>query len=101
VSAPGPRLGRIRTLLAAEFAPLHLDVIDDSARHAGHAGASGGAGHYRVRILSERFRGLPVLARHRLVYETLRDLIPDEIHALSIEADAPGERASSPEFIDK
>ena len=101
MSPAGPRLGRIRTLLAAEFAPLHLDVIDDSARHAGHAGASNGAGHYRVRILSERFRGLPVLARHRLVYETLRDLIPAEIHALSIEADAPGERASTTEFIDQ
>ena len=101
MNAPGFRVGRIRTLLVAEFSPLHLDVIDDSARHAGHAGASGGAGHFRVRILSERFRGLPVLARHRLVYETLRDLIPDEIHALSIEADAPGERTSAPEFIDK
>ena len=101
MSAPGPRLGRIRVLLQARFAPLHLEVIDDSAKHAGHAGARGGAGHYRVRILSETFRGLPVLARHRLVYETLRELIPDEIHALSIEADAPGERASSPEFIDQ
>ena len=101
MNGPDLRLGRIRTLLAGEFSPLHLDVIDDSARHAGHAGARGGAGHYRVRILSERFRGLSVLARHRLVYETLRDLIPDEIHALSIEADAPGERASAPEFIDK
>ena len=101
MSATEPRLGRIRSLLEAELAPLHLEVIDDSAKHAGHAGARGGAGHYRVRILSERFRGLPVLARHRLVYETLRELIPDEIHALSIEADAPGERASSPEFIDQ
>ena len=101
MSASEPRLGRIRALLEAELTPLHLDVIDDSAKHAGHAGARGGAGHYRVRILSERFRGLPVLARHRLVYETLRELIPDVIHALSIEADAPGERASSPEFIDQ
>ena len=101
MSASGPRLERIRALLEAELTPLHLDVIDDSAKHAGHAGARGGAGHYRVRILSERFRGLPVLARHRLVYETLRELIPDVIHALSIEADAPGERASSPEFIDQ
>ena len=65
-------------------------------RIAGH----GGAGHFRVRILSERFRGLPVLARHRLVYEALRPLIPAEVHALSIEADAPGERASPPPFID-
>jgi BolA protein len=94
------RVARIESLLAAALRPLHLEVIDDSALHAGHAGASGGAGHYRVRILSERFRGLPVLARHRLVYEALRPLIPDEVHALGIEADAPGERASPPDFID-
>ena len=90
----------IEALLASALEPLHLEVIDDSARHAGHAGAQGGAGHYRVRILSERFRGLPVLARHRLVYEALRPLIPQDIHALGIEADAPGERASPPSFID-
>lgn len=94
------RVDRIRALLEQALAPIHAEVVDDSAAHAGHAGARGGAGHFRVRILSERFRGLPVLARHRLVYEALRELIPGEIHALSIEADAPGERASPPEFID-
>lgn len=94
------RQTRIEVLLAAALAPLHLEVVDDSAHHLGHAGAAGGAGHYHVRILSEKFRGLPVLARHRLVYEALRPLIPQEIHALAIEADAPGERASPPKFID-
>ncbi len=94
------RRQRIEELLAVAFAPLHVEVIDDSHRHSGHAGAQGGAGHFRVRLLSERFRGLPVLARHRLVYEALRPLIPHEIHALGIEADAPGERASPPDFID-
>jgi len=93
------RTDRIHALLTEALQPLHLEVVDDSAKHAGHAGAQGGAGHYRVRILSERFRGLAVLARHRLVYESLRSMIPQEIHALSIEADAPGERASPPEFI--
>ena len=93
------RPDRIAELLSGALSPLHLDVIDDSDQHAGHAG-HGGAGHFRVRILSERFRGLPVLARHRLVYEALRPLIPAEVHALSIEADAPGERASPPPFID-
>lgn len=86
--------------LTAAFEPVHLEVIDDSAKHAGHAGAEGGAGHYRVRILSERFRGLGVIARHRLVYSALGPLFPAEIHALSIDANAPGERASPPEFID-
>jgi BolA family transcriptional regulator, general stress-responsive regulator len=94
------RRQQIEALLAGAFSPLHIEVIDDSHRHAGHAGAQGGAGHFRVRLLSEKFRGLPVLARHRLVYEALRPLIPNEIHALGIEADAPGERASPPDFID-
>ncbi len=94
------RRRQIEQLLAGALAPLHIEVIDDSDRHAGHAGAAGGAGHFRVRVLSEKFRGLPVLARHRLVYEALRPLIPHEIHALAIEADAPGERASPPAFID-
>jgi BolA protein len=94
------RVAEIRRLLSSELAPLHLEVEDDSAAHAGHAGARGGAGHYRVRILSEKFRGLPVLARHRLVYEALRPMIPGQIHALSIEADAPGERSSPPQFMD-
>ncbi len=93
------RSERIEVLLTETLSPLHLEVVDDSHAHAGHAG-HGGAGHFRVRILSERFRGLPVLARHRLVYEALRPLIPAEVHALSIEADAPGERASPPPFID-
>lgn len=94
------RRPQIAKLLSAALEPLHLEVIDDSAAHAGHAGAAGGAGHYRVRILSEKFRGLSVLARHRLVYEALRPMIPHDIHALGIEADAPGERASPPTFID-
>lgn len=94
------RVPLIRDLLTRALAPLHLEVVDDSAMHAGHAGAAGGAGHYRVEILSEKFRGLPVLARHRLVYEALRGLIPHQIHALSIEAHAPGERGSTPQFMD-
>jgi BolA protein len=94
------RITVIRQLLTEALAPLHLNVVDDSARHAGHAGAAGGAGHYCVDVLSEKFRGLPVLARHRLVYEALRSLIPDQIHALSIEAHAPGERGSPPQFME-
>jgi BolA family transcriptional regulator, general stress-responsive regulator len=94
------RVPVIHQLLSDALAPLHLDVVDDSAKHAGHAGAAGGAGHYHVTVLSEKFRGLPVLARHRLVYEALRSLIPDQIHALSIEAHAPGERGSPPQFME-
>jgi BolA protein len=80
------RVERIEALLRAAFAPSALEVIDDSARHAGHAGARGGAGHFQVRIVSERFRGLPLLARHRLVYDALGSMIPTDIHALNIDA---------------
>lgn len=80
---------RIRALLAAAFEPTELEVIDDSHHHAGHAGAAGGAGHFRVRLRSESLRGLNVLARHRRVYDALAPMMPNEIHALSIDADAP------------
>jgi BolA protein len=80
---------RIRALLTAAFAPTELEVIDDSHHHAGHAGAAGGAGHFRVRLRSESLRGLGVLARHRRVYDALAAMIPTDIHALSIDAAAP------------
>jgi BolA protein len=80
---------RMRALLEAVFAPTELDIIDDSHHHAGHAGAAGGAGHFRVRLRSESFKGLTVLARHRRVYDALASMMPHDIHALSIDADAP------------
>ncbi|WP_298013850.1 BolA family protein [uncultured Castellaniella sp.] len=66
--------------------PDTLDLIDESHLHAGHAGARGGARHFRVRIASKQFEGLGTLARHRLVYDCVRDLMPHPIHALAIEA---------------
>jgi BolA family transcriptional regulator, general stress-responsive regulator len=83
------RLARIRARLAAEFSPLELDVRDESHLHEGHAGAAGGAGHFRIRIVAEAFRGRPPLARHRLIYAALSDFMPGEIHALAIEALPP------------
>lgn len=83
------RVATIRELLTREFAPLELEVIDDSAAHIGHPGAASGAGHFRVRIVSARFAGLAPLARHRLVNACLGELMGSEIHALSIEAHAP------------
>jgi BolA family transcriptional regulator, general stress-responsive regulator len=74
--------------LRAALAPLSLQVQDDSAAHAGHAGARDG-GHYTVRIVSERFRGLTPVARHRLVYHVLGSLSARGIHALAIDARAP------------
>lgn len=69
--------------------PLELRIEDESHLHAGHAGAQGGAGHYRVFIVAECFRGKAPLARHRLVYDRLTDLIPHPVHALAIHASAP------------
>ncbi|WP_323016786.1 BolA family protein [Castellaniella sp.] len=69
-----------------QLAPDALDLIDESHLHAGHAGAQGGARHFRLRIVSKRFEGLGTLARHRLVYDCVRDLMPHPIHALAIEA---------------
>lgn len=65
--------------------PLYLEIIDDSDQHAGHASA-GGAGHFTVRITSESFNGKTRIRQHQLVYECLQDMMPEHIHALSIQA---------------
>jgi len=83
-----PRIETLRTRLAT-LEPQQLDIRDDSALHAGHAGAAGGGGHFHVLICSSRFVGLPPLARHRLVYAAIGDLMGTEIHALSIDARLP------------
>jgi BolA protein len=85
------RRDRIETLLRAAFAPLELEVRDESAKHRGHAGAAGGAGHFRVRLVSARFHGVARLARHRMVYDALAAEIGPEIHALALELAAPEE----------
>ena len=74
--------------------PVRLEVIDDSHRHAGHAGAADGRGHFTVIVVSHRFAGLTRLRRHRLVYDVVGDLMATDIHALSIHALAPGETTS-------
>lgn len=84
-----PRVDRIRAVLEAAFAPAIVAVEDDSARHAGHAGARGGAGHFRVRIVSQAFSGRGRLQRHRMVYKALAEMLPAEIHALNIDARSP------------
>jgi BolA family transcriptional regulator, general stress-responsive regulator len=74
----------IEQALHQHLSPSALEVIDESHLHAGHAGAASGR-HFRVRIHSERFAGLPRIARHRLVYDAVAELIPLGIHALAIE----------------
>ncbi|MFC3660963.1 BolA family protein [Luteimonas notoginsengisoli] len=78
-------------ILRAAFAPTVLKVRDDSQRHAGHAGARDGRGHFEVEIVSEAFSGLAPLARHRAVYDALGALMTTDIHALSIRARTPAE----------
>jgi BolA protein len=85
------RVALIRTRLEQRFAPLELDVQDDSAAHAGHAGARDGRGHFSVRIVAPAFAGHPRLERHRMIYTALGELMQEDIHALSIAARAPDE----------
>jgi BolA protein len=77
------------------FAPTVLEITDDSAKHAGHAGAAAGGGHFSVTIVSEHFLGLSRLARHRAVLDRVGDLIPHPVHAIAIRALAPDEFHSS------
>ncbi len=83
---------RIEARLQAALAPQSLEVVDESHRHAGHAGARpGGETHYRVAVVAPAFAGKSRVQRHRLVYEALGAEIADGVHALAIDARAPGE----------
>lgn len=86
------RVSRIRSALDA-LDPLSLDIRDDSHKHAGHAGARDGRGHFSVHLVSARFEGLPPLRRHRLVYDALGQLMKTDIHAVAIQARTPAEAA--------
>ena len=83
------RIEQIRTALEAALSPSLLVVTDDSHKHAGHAGARDGRGHFHVQIVSEAFAGLSPLARHRAIYVALGQMMETDIHALSIQASAP------------
>ena len=85
------RMERMRERLDAALAPQELAIEDESHKHAGHAGARDGRGHFRVHIVSAAFRGQAPLARHRAVYAALGDLMQTDIHALAIDARAPQE----------
>ncbi len=84
-----PRVERIKAMLEQAFTAARVSVQDDSAKHAGHAGARTGAGHFLVRVESQDFTGRSRLERHRLVYDALAEMLPREIHALNIEAVSP------------
>jgi len=94
------RRTRIERKLRERLEAIRVQVVDDSAAHAGHAGATAGAGHFRAFVVSERFAGLSRVAAQRLVYEALEDEMGSEIHALSIRTAAPGDGESSPSEAD-
>ncbi len=81
----------IKQKLNESLKPELIELIDDSAAHAGHAGAKGGAGHYNVTIVAKAFEGQSLVQRHQLVYQALTDLMKNEIHALGINALSPTE----------
>lgn len=82
---------RILARLTETFSPIECQLHDESALHAGHAGAASGGGHYRLRLVAARFEGQKRIARHRLVYDCLQDMMYSDIHALAITALAPSE----------
>jgi BolA protein len=84
--------GRIRSKLHC----LSLQLTDDSHKHAGHAGAEGGAAHFTLHLVSEDFVGLSRVARHRLVYDAVSDLMPHRLHALVIDARTAAEAGAAP-----
>jgi BolA family transcriptional regulator, general stress-responsive regulator len=85
-------VGRIQKSLAGALSPVQLEVIDESGQHAGHAGhIPGKTTHIRVRVTSEAFRGKSRIDRHRIVNDLMKGEIADGLHALAIEAKAPGE----------
>lgn len=85
------RVQRIEQILHERLGAEQVVVQDESAQHAGHAGARGGGGHYAVTVVAARFRNLSALERHRLVYAALGDLLKQDIHALSVKAYSPEE----------
>jgi BolA protein len=95
-AAPAERIAFIEARLGAALSPAELVVRDDSAQHAGHAGAAAG-GHYAVTVVSAAFAGKARLARHRLVYDALADVMQRGIHALAITAYTPEEFARTPD----
>lgn len=87
----GSRQQKLAARIEAALAPTHLEIIDDSHLHAGHAGAADGRGHFTVIVASASFAGLRTLQRHRLVYDAVGDLMVTDVHALSIHASTPDE----------
>ncbi|MGB5472334.1 MAG: BolA family protein [Gammaproteobacteria bacterium] len=89
------RIEELRTRLTRHLQPVALEIIDESAKHAGHAGAASGGGHFIVQITAAAFRDKSLIQRHRLVYDAIGDMMQRDIHALSIDARTPEENQST------
>lgn len=85
------RIEEMRNRLTTAFTPESLDIEDESHKHAGHAGATSGKGHFVVSIVSDKFDGKKLIERHRMIYKALGDYMETDIHALSISAYTPEE----------
>ena len=85
------RIDMIRERLTAALSPEHIDIVDESHKHVGHAGAQSGMGHFDVTIIAKAFEGKNLLQRHRMVYDALGDAMQTDIHALSVKAYTPDE----------
>lgn len=89
------RAESIRQRLEQAVTPASVEVIDESHKHAGHAGAKDGRGHFVVNVVADAFAGKSLIQRHRMVYEAMGDLMDTDIHALSINARTPDEAAAN------
>ena len=85
------RVERIRALVQDRLRPQRLEIRDDSAAHAGHAGAADGKGHFRLLVVADCFSGRTLVQRHRLVHDALAEMLRDEIHALALVTKSPEE----------
>ena len=85
------RSSMIRERLTRVLDPVELEIVDESAKHAGHAGAASGGGHFIVHIVANTFEGKNPVQRHRMVYDAMDDMMQSEVHALSIQAKTPQE----------
>jgi BolA protein len=92
---------RIASRLQQALAPVHLEILDESDKHAGHAGAAAGGSHFSCTIVAEAFRGLSMVERHRAVYRALGDLLNRDVHALALETLDPRQWAAKTDEASK
>jgi BolA protein len=101
MAAVGNRVERIRAALEGAFAPMELEIVDESHLHVGHDGARDGKGHFRVKIVAAKFQGRKPLECHRMIFEALGTMLSSDIHALSVTAAGPARALASEQLKQK